>query len=204
MKVCCVSFKGWGMEKTKILGKDNWQSGLRGLGTKPLKGREPTNNHLSDSEALISPWFSISRKESRTERKRGLKDGSFWFQTMFHKWGMSAVKHTDFPHRGCPLSALENSHRNPNDFKEEALGRDTMLQNKRWWSYQFIFNNSNDRKLKVSNPASIWWEGPSKARKKGKFLVNLGCAYLGGTEEMELVNNECAKKIWHTWQVFSM
>lgn len=44
MKVCCINFKGWGMEKTKILGKDNWQSGLRGLETNPLKGREPTTN----------------------------------------------------------------------------------------------------------------------------------------------------------------
>lgn len=33
------------------------------------------------------------------------------------------------------------------------------------------------------------------ARRKGKRLVNLGCADLGGTEEMELVNNECAKEV---------
>ena len=83
MKVCWVSFKGWGMGKTKILGKDNWQSGLRGLGTNPLKGREATNNHPSDSEALISPWFSISRKE----RERGLKMEAFGFKSCFVNGG---------------------------------------------------------------------------------------------------------------------
>lgn len=79
--------------------------------------------------------------------------------------------------KGCPQTARENSHMNPDILKKDAFGGDrvvAMLQNKRCCNYQLICNNSSNTKVKVSNPDSIWWENCSNAGRKGKCLVSLG------------------------------